>query len=367
MKKSNPDFRRSILLVAALHLFLIGVIIYFMQKPVKHSGEKVTWLETGSFAASSGASISQEEADSASIHQEIQEEVPVAASAPTAVSEVVPEPVEAATSEPTPAVLATPPPEEKSDIALATPTPTPKPTPKSTPRPTPKPKPKPTPKVTPKPTSKPSKNDSEETPKAKPSVPVVPHASPKASAHSSTVTKKSSSSSNATNSKGSKKSAGEKAGLKKSTHAVEKKQGSKGGGSEGSQSLKNAFLANKNGSGGSGGDSGSSSGGHGGSGGGVDAGAVDAYHELIHDRFYSQWEQPTSIPTEHKHDFVCTLHLTIDHDGTISGFSLAKPSGNPVMDQSVLAAASKVKKIAPLPEGLASGSSYTVNINFELE
>jgi len=108
--------------------------------------------------------------------------------------------------------------------------------------------------------------------------------------------------------------------------------------------------------------------GAGGAGGnGTDPGTIDAYHTLIHDRFYSQWEQPTSIPTEHRHDFSTVLKITIERDGTISAFSLAKPSGNPVMEQSVLEAARKVLKIAPVPEGMGTASGYTININFEVE
>ena len=61
------------------------------------------------------------------------------------------------------------------------------------------------------------------------------------------------------------------------------------------------------------------------------------------------------------------LKITIQRDGTISNFSLAKPSGNPVMDQSVMEAAAKVLKIAPVPEGMGTGNGYTININFELE
>ena len=94
---------------------------------------------------------------------------------------------------------------------------------------------------------------------------------------------------------------------------------------------------------------------------------MDAYHTLIHDRFYSQWEQPTSIPAEHKHEFASVLKITIERDGTISAFSLAKPSGNPIMDGSVLEAARKVLKIAPVPEGMGTSSGYTISINFEVE
>jgi hypothetical protein len=37
------------------------------------------------------------------------------------------------------------------------------------------------------------------------------------------------------------------------------------------------------------------------------------------------------------------------------------------MDESVLAAAKRVKRIAQLPAGIAKGDSYTINIAFELD
>jgi TonB family protein len=90
------------------------------------------------------------------------------------------------------------------------------------------------------------------------------------------------------------------------------------------------------------------------------------YHELIHDRFYSQWEQPKSIFGNAK-TFVTTLQIRIEKNGRISDFKILKSSGNVVMDESVLAAARNVLQIDPLPPGLGSGGAYTVNINFELE
>jgi TonB family protein len=90
------------------------------------------------------------------------------------------------------------------------------------------------------------------------------------------------------------------------------------------------------------------------------------YHELIHDRFYSQWDQPTSIFDSSK-SFVCTLQIRIEPDGKISDIKVVKSSGNVVMDDSVMAAARRVPQIDPPPGGLASGGAYTVNINFELQ
>jgi TonB family protein len=87
---------------------------------------------------------------------------------------------------------------------------------------------------------------------------------------------------------------------------------------------------------------------------------------MIHDRFYSQWDQPTSI-YENKHQFVTTVKIRIQSDGTVSSVSLARPSGNTVMDESVMAAARRVKQIDPLPKGLGTGGSFEIQINFQLE
>jgi TonB family protein len=102
------------------------------------------------------------------------------------------------------------------------------------------------------------------------------------------------------------------------------------------------------------------------SGGGGDASQFGWYHELIHDRFYSQWDQPTSIFDSSK-SFVCTLQIRIESDGKISDVKVLKSSGNVVMDDSVMAAAHRVTQIDPPPARLSSGGAYTVNINFELQ
>jgi TonB family protein len=87
---------------------------------------------------------------------------------------------------------------------------------------------------------------------------------------------------------------------------------------------------------------------------------------MIHDSFFKQWDQPTSV-MEAGRTFATTLRITIEKDGRISSSTVVNSSGNVVMDESVLAAAKRVKRIAQLPAGIAKGESYTINIAFELD
>ena len=86
---------------------------------------------------------------------------------------------------------------------------------------------------------------------------------------------------------------------------------------------------------------------------------------MLHDRFYSRWDQPTSIVTSTS-KFSAIVKIRIEKDGTISDVSLASSSGNDVMDQSVMEAARRVTQVDPLPQGLGDGGPYEVKINFEL-
>ena len=89
------------------------------------------------------------------------------------------------------------------------------------------------------------------------------------------------------------------------------------------------------------------------------------FHEHIHDRFFSVWDQPTSIAGTA--NFVTGLRIKIESDGRISDFKVVRSSGNVIMDESVMAAARRVLKVNPPPAGLLSGGAYQVTINFELE
>jgi TonB family protein len=365
--RKEPRFSRAFILVAAIHLLVIGGLIWWFAKPVKKPAGQLTWMETGSFAQAQESAAEQTiPAKTTETDDVIPDHVPKS-------SHAKPTPREKATPKPN----ATP--DVPSDISLATPTPTPTPTPEPAPTPTPKttptPTPKPTPRSTPTPEEKPSPTpEPEETPKPtpKPAAKPSPKASPKPSPHHTPAKPKPSPSPKPkpkSSPKAEKKESQDedhphkaasqtpsREGAKKSSSDTKKSSSGKGEG-KGNSSAKAAFLASKGGGTGAGGTGGN----------GADPGSIDAYHTLIHDRFYSQWEQPTSIPAEHKHEFAAVLKITIERDGTISAFSLAKPSGNPIMDGSVLEAARKVLKIAPVPEGMGNAGGYTISINFEVE
>jgi outer membrane biosynthesis protein TonB len=104
-------------------------------------------------------------------------------------------------------------------------------------------------------------------------------------------------------------------------------------------------------------------GGRAGSGGG--ASEFGWYGNMLHDRFYSAWTQPTTnIPSGSK---ISTLvKVRIEKDGRVSNFEIIKPSENVVVNESVAAIAKRVTQVDPLPAGFGNGDHYDVQINFEL-
>jgi TonB family protein len=88
------------------------------------------------------------------------------------------------------------------------------------------------------------------------------------------------------------------------------------------------------------------------------------YGKMLHDRFYSEWIQPkTSVAVGAR--MSALVRIRIEKDGRISKFTIVRPSGNVVVDESVAAIAKKVTQVDPLPKGLG-GAFYEVNINFGL-
>ncbi|MGC1321474.1 MAG: TonB family protein [Candidatus Udaeobacter sp.] len=89
------------------------------------------------------------------------------------------------------------------------------------------------------------------------------------------------------------------------------------------------------------------------------------YGDMLHDRFYSAWIQPTTnVPSGAK---ISTLvNVRIEKDGRVSKFEIAKPSGNATVNESVAAVAKQISQVDPPPTRLIKGDHYDVKINFEL-
>ena len=201
----------------------------------------------------------------------------------------------------------------KSEIEL--PSPTPKPTATATPRPKPTATAVPKPKATPKPIPKPT-----------PKKILLAKAS-------------------------SKPSPKEKSNSTKSDEKSVK--------NEKSPTAKTA-SASQNGSGKTG-----STGKGGSAGGGSSASEFAWYGNMLHDRFYSAWIQPTtSVPSGSK---ISTLvKVRIEKDGRVSKFEIIKASANVVVNESVATIAKRVTEVDAPPTGLIKGDHYDVKINFEL-
>ena len=104
-------------------------------------------------------------------------------------------------------------------------------------------------------------------------------------------------------------------------------------------------------------------GGRAGSGGGTSE--FGWYGNMLHDRFYSAWIQPTTNVTSSAK--ISTLvKVRIEKDGRVSNFEIIKPSENVVVNESVAAIAKRVTQVDPLPAGFGNGDHYDVKINFEL-
>jgi len=218
----------------------------------------------------------------------------------------------------------------KSGIQLSSPAATIAPKPLPTPKPTPKATPKPTPKATPKRTVL-----AKASPKLSPKVKPTPAQSDEndEQAHADTEKKKIAKTALVKNDAGESNSS--KKPVKKTT-AVQ------GGSGKGTSA----------GADGHGGGTGSTS-------------EFAWYGSMLHDRFYSEWIQPTTVISSGA-KLSALVKIRIEKDGHVSDFEIIKPSGNVVVDESVAATAKRVTQVDPLPDGIGSGGHYDVRINFEL-
>ena len=100
-------------------------------------------------------------------------------------------------------------------------------------------------------------------------------------------------------------------------------------------------------------------------GGGSSASEFGWYGNMLHDRFYSAWIQPTTTVASGAK--ISTLvKVRIEKDGRVSKFDIIKPSENVVVNESVAAIAKRVTEVDSPPIGLIKGDHYDVKINFEL-
>jgi TonB family protein len=334
--KETGGFRLNFVLIATLHLIVLGVVLLLAIFPFRKKNENLVWMNPGSFA--SGSPMTDSAEGSASPDNTIDQNenslpspAPTFSPPPTAPSTPVPatpEPTpEIPSSTPTPKPLVTPTPPPNLLTPKPSPSPTPKPTQPTTPKPsptsTPKPTPKPTPKSTPKPSVKPSTKPSAEEssiPKAKAS---------ESSAHKSPT--------------GPKK---EEEKIAKNVPSPTAHKSENEGGSTNPPKTNPGNGANGSGSGSAPGNGEANFG---------------LYAEIIKNRFDGAWNQPHGeIPAGSA--LVVTVHLKIEPDGTVTDFSIVEGSGNSVVDETVKEAGHKITRLPPPP----GGNAFSPTIRFEL-
>jgi len=88
------------------------------------------------------------------------------------------------------------------------------------------------------------------------------------------------------------------------------------------------------------------------------------YYAMLHDRFYARWDQPIAL-LQGGQGFATTILIRIEASGHIGSVSLAKSSGNNIMDDSVVTAAQGVSHVDPPPSGLGAGP-IDLKIEFKL-
>ena len=323
---NNGNFWRYVALICVAHVIAIVGVIRWNGATANSQPQDIVWL--------AGDSSDEALQQSASPH-------PVSSNAkPTPIhhAEQTPAPghddqesllLASAKSEielpaPTPSVTPTP-----TAAAKAAPTPVPvvKKPPKPSPRPPRKPKPRPTPRPTPKPTPKPrpketvlAKAKPKPTPDEEPSKAVEdPNDSDEDEPQSPSESEQRDANSGDT-------SNGDPA-------AASANPGSGSGGGNVGGAAKNSELA--------------------------------SYGRMLHDRFYGEWDQPTSTVASAAK--ISTLvRVRIEKNGRVSHFEIIRPSGNVLVDESVAAMGKRVTHVDPLPRALRTRGHYDLKINFEL-
>jgi len=313
---NNLRFWSNVTLIALAHVAIVVGLIRWGRASSNGGAQSVVWLNGGggdgvvtekkNSPAPVKSPLPRKESKTESLRErEAAEDRPYLASAPSEIQLPMPK----SSPKPTP---------------TATPARSPKPTPKA------KPTPKSTPKQTPKPTAKPS-----------PKKLVVAKTSPK----SLPIVKPT-----------SEKTEGDDADVETEKKEIAKPLVAK---NEEKESKKSPATQTGSGKGPVPGT------GAGRAGGAGSESQFGWYGSMLHDRFYSEWVQPTTVATAGAKNSVM-VKLRIEKDGRVSSFEVVRPSGNSDLDDSVKALANRVNRVEPLPDGLGKGDHYDVKINFEL-
>src|SRR6266496_2808050 len=277
---TDARFWRNVTLIALAHIAVLVGLIRWSHQTKSSNAQSIVWISRGAWDGAAG------ETKSGDTRQPTKVSIPLHEPKPLKPDE---------TEEESPVLT------PASEIQLPTPPATPKATPKPTPKPTP------TPKATPKPTPKKTVL-AKASPKPSPKVKPTPEGSDKKKEEAEVNTEK----------KKIAKAALAKTDADDSDLPVKKASASHTGGHKGDSA---------------------GTGGHAGGGGG--ASEFGWYVNMLHDRFYSEWIQPTTNVTSGAK--ISTLvKIRIEKDGHVSNFEIIKPSENVVVDQSVATIAKRV-------------------------
>ena len=91
--------------------------------------------------------------------------------------------------------------------------------------------------------------------------------------------------------------------------------------------------------------------------------AFAAYLNRVRELLYAVWQQPAQLAS--LGSLSTDVNITVAPDGTITGHSKTRGSGNALMDDSVIRAITSVKKLPALPVGYRT--SKTISITFQLD
>ncbi len=314
----NLRFWTNVGLIAFAHILVIVGLIRWSRESKNASAQSVVWLNGGG-----GDGLVTEKKN-----------LPASLRSPLPRKESKTDPLKERQPDEARPYLASAP----SDIQLPTPRPSPKPAPTATPPSSPKPSPTAKAKTTPKPTPK---TTSTASPARTPKKIVMAKASPKPSPTAKSTPEKKESEQG--DSEAEKKEIAKALAAKDDSTAKESKE------SPATQTGSGKGTAPGNGSGRAGGAE----------------SQFGWYGSMLHDRFYSEWVQPTTLATAGSKNSVL-VKLRIEKDGRVSSFEIVRPSGSSDLDESVKALANRVSRVEPLPDGLGKGDHYDVKINFEL-